>query len=342
MLKGIFFVSTSGHNYTVKLLKKLLDQTKEVGLSGFCFHFSNGGTIQFGLNDPVLKTEFGEYDLTPAFTSVLEDGTKINYITEDDVKEVMAYAEKLGLEFIPSLDVPGHMSYILKHFPQFTFEGSPDSINIKNPEAVAFALAFVEKYADFFAKQNCTLFGIGADEFAQSLNNEMGFDLIYENGDMKYFVEFMNKVIDCVASKGLEVMAWNDGICYNEDIKTYGKIDDRLNILYWMPGWGRRVASPKFLEEQGYKVINCYHTLYIPAEPKHDTFEQKLTLLRNHKPNVMVDRDGAEREAFTLKNPVGTFMCNWGPVEGGPEKMPEAMWPYLKAFGEGYQNNLKK
>lgn len=338
MLKGIFFVDSSNKNYSVAVLKDMLDKTKKAGLSGFCYHFSNGGTIQFGLNDPILKTEYGEYDLTPAYTLIKENGEQITYITEADVKEVMSYAKELGLEFIPSLDVPGHMSYILKYFPQFVFEGSADSINIKDPEAVAFALAFVDKYSSFFAPFECSYFGIGADEFAQKLNNEMGFETIYKNGDMQYFVDFMNKVIDCVASKGFEVMAWNDGICYNEDIETYGKIDNRLNVLYWMPGWGRRVASPKFLEDQGYRVINCYHTLYVPADPQHDTFEQKLEHLRNHRPDAMVDRKGMISESFAIKNPVGTFMCNWGQIDEDPAKCPEALWPYLEAFGEGYKS----
>lgn len=337
MSKGIFFVSTSDHNYTVELLKKLLDETKEVGLSGFCYHFSNGGTIQLALHDPILKTEFGEYDLTPTYTRTKENGKVVTALSEEEIIEVMAYAKELGLEFIPSLDVPGHMSYILKHFPQFCFEGASDSVNIKDPEAVAFALAFVEKYAKFFSKFDCKLFGIGADEFAQGLNNEMGFDTIYENGEMKYFVDFMNKAVDIVCSKGLDVMAWNDGICYNEDIETYSKIDTRLHVLYWMPGWGRRVATPKFLEKQGYRVINCYHTLYVPFHTEHDSFEGKLDLLRDHRPDIIVDRDGVINENFKLKNSLGTFMCNWGPIKDEPDNMPKDMWPYLEAFGEGYK-----
>lgn len=338
MLKGIFFVSTSDHNYTVKLLKKLLDQTKEVGLSGFCYHFSNGGTIQLALNDPILKTEFGEYDLTPCYSRIKDNSKVVSAISEEEIIEVMNYAKELGLEFIPSLDVPGHMRYILKQFPQFALEGSADSIDIKNPEAVAFALAFVEKYAKFFSQFDCKLFGVGADEFAQGLNNEMGFDTIYENGEMKYFVEFLNKVINCVATLGFDPIGWNDGIYYNEDAEKYGKFDNRLIVLYWSPGWGRRFASPAFIEAQGHRMINCYHTLYVPFHTEHDSYEGKLDLLRNHKPNVIVDRDGVIKESFKLKDSLGTFMCNWGPVDDEPENMPKDMWPYMEAFGEGYKS----
>ena len=54
---------------------------------------------------------------------------------------------------------------------------------------------------------------------------------------------------------------------------------------------------------------------------------------------VIVDRDGVINENFKLKNSLGTFMCNWAPINGNPETTPEALWCFIEAFGEGHKNN---
>ena len=67
------------------------------------------------------------------------------YINQADMDELLEYSKSKGVEFIPTLDVPGHMSYILSFFPELVFDGVKDSINIKQPEAIAFAYALVLK-----------------------------------------------------------------------------------------------------------------------------------------------------------------------------------------------------
>lgn len=330
MAKGIFFLNSSGIYFNKETLKKFIETVNDSGLTSFCFHFSNGGDIRFRLDDMLIKTPYGEYDLSCAVGK--DQNGKNKHITQKEMDELLDYANELGVEIIPSLDVPGHMKGILKYFPALCFEGTTDSINIKDPEAVAFAYAFVQKYADYFAQKGCRYFGIGADEFAQDLNNEMGFETIYTNGDMKYFVTFMNGIIERLANKGFEVMAFNDGICYADDTETYGKIDDRLIVLYWSPGWGRRFATPTFLEEQSYRVCNSYHTYYVDNNTRD--FEAKLQIHENLDMYSMGGKD--------IKNPFGAMFCCWSIFETNPEDYPEKLSPLLHAFGKAFVKQNEK
>ena len=137
---------------------------------------------------------------------------------------------------------------------------------------------------------------VTAEEYA-----EMGFETIYTNGDMKYFIDFMNGIIERLADKNLDVMAFNDGICYADDTETYCKIDERLILLYWSPGWGRRFATPTFLEEQGYRVCNSYHTYYVDYNTLDFEAKEKI-----HENLDMFSMDGKK-----IKNPFGAMFCVW-------------------------------
>ena len=124
------------------------------------------------------------------------------------------------------------MGAILEHFPHLRYPGSRSSLNLGNPEAVAFGLALAEQYAAYFAGRGCRFFNFCADEFANDLGT-MGLDLIYHNGDMKHFVSFVNGLAERIAQNGMVPMAFNDGIYYHDDKETYGTIDSRIWVRYY-------------------------------------------------------------------------------------------------------------
>lgn len=168
----------------------------------------------------------------------------------------------MGVEIIPALNMPGHMGAILEHFPHLRYPGSRSSLNLGNPEAVAFGLALAEQYAAYFAGRGCRFFNFCADEFANDLGT-MGLDLIYHNGDMKHFVSFVNGLAERIAQNGMVPMAFNDGIYYHDDKETYGTIDSRIWVQYWIAGWeGYRPASAATLAEAGFHLINANHRYY--------------------------------------------------------------------------------
>jgi hexosaminidase len=320
-------------NFTKEQLMDILRLVKKAGLNTFC-HIVSASDPLICLNDMTVRTHFGEYDISPALMPPDEEG-KISYLTQGEMDEVLKLAKELELEYIPTFTIPSHMDKVLALFPHLCYEGTKGSANIKDPEAVEFCYALIEKYADYFASHGFTYFNIGADEFAQELNNEMGYDMIYENGEMKYFVDFMNGIIDRLAKKGVKTIAWNDGICYNNDATTYKEIDKRLIIAYWIPGWGRRVATPKFLEEQGYTVLNSFHTYYVDSNTT-DFEERAKAFAKLDIKNV------SQQEGFYLEKPLGAQTCCWSIKNAKPQDYIKIMEPLLLAFGEAYQKNLEK
>ncbi|WP_205603338.1 family 20 glycosylhydrolase [Virgibacillus halodenitrificans] len=105
-----------------------------------------------------------ESETDPAIVS--KDG----YLTKDEIREIIAEANKYGIKIIPSLDTPGHTEHILKVHPEF---GQVDkygnhskvALDITNPEAVEYVKKLYTEYMDLF--EGSTDFHIGADEYME-------------------------------------------------------------------------------------------------------------------------------------------------------------------------------
>lgn len=158
------------------------------------------------------------------------------------------------------------MGAILEEFSDFRYtsgwQTSKSSIDLGNAEAVAFALAITDKYAEYFASQGCKYYNIGADEYANDLSS-MGFENM---GSTLYtkFVEFMNSAADIIVGHGMTPRAFNDGFCYKNYTNSVTVAPSKAyEICYWSSGWGGySVASASTLSSNGYKLINTSGDYY--------------------------------------------------------------------------------
>lgn len=338
--KAIFFLDAGRKFFGVPAIKKLLTSVKEAGLDSMQLYFSDNQGFRFALDDRTVRTAYGTYDLTPALgdgysqEDKAPDGTG-KYWRQKDMEEICAYAAGLGVELIPALNMPGHMGAILERFPHLRYPGSRGSIDLRDPEATAFALALADKYASYFASQGCRFFNFGADEFANDLG-AMGFDVIYRDGTMKHFVAFVNRLVEIITGCGMTPMAFNDGIYYNDDLTTYGRIDNRLWVQYWIAGWnGYSPASAETLQRACFPLVNACHKFYCGTGVKD--WAERRALLETFDPHIF-DRDSY------IAQPAAGMLCCWcdranlfGPDEGAA--FAELLPPVLDAFGRAMGNH---
>ena len=332
---GIFFLDAGRKFFGVPAVERLLDAAAEAGLDAMILYFSDNQGFRFGLKDMTVDTAWGSYDLTPALgdgfcqEDKAPDGSG-KFWTEADMEEILSHARRRGIELIPALNMPGHMGAILEHFPHMRYSGSRSSVDLRSPEAVDFACAILEKYALWFAARGCRFFCFGADEFANDLG-EMGFDVIYRNGEMRCFVAFVNRVAGILTEKGMTPMAFNDGIYYRDDQTTYGSIDNRIWVLYWIAGWnGYYPASPDTLSRAGFRLVNASHAYYCGAGcPDWRERTEKMASFDYRR----FDRDIPVTEA------AGGMLCCWcdranfyGPDEGA--ELARQLPPVIAAFGQ--------
>ncbi len=340
-LMRVFHLDAGRKFFSAEVIKSMIDTLSESGFTHFQLYFSDNQGFRFALPDLTVTTKFDTYDLRPALgDGYVEFKTCPSgcgkYLTPKDMEEIITYARSKHMDIIPVMNMPGHMGTILEKFPQLRYPGSRSSINLRDEVAVSFALAILKKYVDYFADHGCRYFSIGADEFANDLSKDenvliMGLDKIYHDGDMKLFVQFVNRAIDIVAARNMTPLAFNDGICYHNDNKTYGAIDNRIVVCYWTCGWnGYTPASVKFLEEHGYGLINADHRLYCGVGCQ--IWDEKTEMMKTFDPHICNGDNIAE-------NPVGAMLCCWcnrGNYDGqddGKTVAPKFI-PVMKAFGE--------
>lgn len=186
----IFMLDCARKYFTTEWIKRLIDEISAVGYNAINIHFAE---------DVAVRLESKKFPWLAGGDHILcsfgeEYGCPENngdYITQEDMADIVRYAQSRGLDVIPSLDSPGHMTYAVKKYKErfgidignyFHKNGKtaivqtmgengetprvPYSrgIDISNAEAVAFVKELYLEYGTFFRELGCTSFDIGGDE----------------------------------------------------------------------------------------------------------------------------------------------------------------------------------
>ena len=186
----IFMLDCARKYFTPEWIKQLVDEISAVGYNALNIHFSESNAI---------RLESKRYPwLAGADHTLCGFGKKYGmpenddkFYTQDQMREIVRYANSKGLDIIPSLDSPGHMAYASKKYrlncginignffhkngkvsivPYTTPDIPPSEateslgIDISNPYAIEFAKNLYEEYGLFFRELGCKSFDIGGDE----------------------------------------------------------------------------------------------------------------------------------------------------------------------------------
>ena len=176
------------------------------------------------------------------------------YLTKQDMLEIIQVANEYHIEVIPSLDSPGHLGAVLRYLSSdyscaslFPYDGRrAQCFNIfTNDEARGFLIDLMTEFIDFFSEAGCKKFNIGGDEFLEKFSN-------FSNEQYVQIMEYFNEVSAIVKSKGMTPRTWNDGVMYGN--YTGYKLDPDIEICYWAAP--QNCASIEKFVQNGNKVIN--------------------------------------------------------------------------------------
>ena len=176
------------------------------------------------------------------------------YLTKQDMLEIIRVANEYHIEVIPSLDSPGHLGAVLRYLPSdyscaslFPSDGRrAQCFNIfTNDEARGFLIDLMTEFIDFFSEAGCKRFNIGGDEFLEKFSN-------FSNEQYVQIMEYFNEVSAIAKSKGMTPRTWNDGVMYGN--YTGYKLDPDIEICYWAAP--QNCASIEKFVQNGNKVIN--------------------------------------------------------------------------------------
>lgn len=213
----------SRHFWTVDELKETLSQMAFFKLNKLQMHLTDNNAWRLAMDKYPELTEKGTF--YPDFPDMSG-----KYYTTDDLKELVRYAQSLGIEIIPEVDLPGHSTALLAAMPQLsckggTFEAYPEELPfsqrkrgnenmlcIGNPESIRFAQEVVDALIQIFPSPYIHL---GGDEVPTNIWEKCPkCQAIYKKEGMKEPGEiqdyFTRKMSEYIRSKGKTMVGWDE------------------------------------------------------------------------------------------------------------------------------------
>ena len=213
----------SRHFWTVDELKETLSQMAFFKLNKLQMDLTDNNAWRLAMDQyPELTAKGTYYSDFPDLSG--------KYYSTNDLKEIVKYAQALGIEIIPEVDLPGHAIALLAAMPQLsckggTFEAYPEELPLNqrkrgnenmlcigNPESIRFAQEVVDALIQIFPSKYIHL---GGDEVptaiwekcpkCQALYKKEGMK---EPGELQDF--FTRKMSEYIRSKGKIMVGWDE------------------------------------------------------------------------------------------------------------------------------------
>lgn len=257
----------SRHFWTVDELKETLSQMAFFKLNKLQMHLTDNNAWRLAMDQyPELTAKGTYYSDFPDLSG--------KYYSTNDLKEIVKYAQALGIEIIPEVDLPGHAIALLAAMPQLsckggTFEAYPEELPLNqrkrgnenmlcigNPESIRFAQEVVDALIQIFPSKYIHL---GGDEVptaiwekcpkCQALYKKEGMK---EPGELQDY--FTRKMSEYIRSKGKIMVGWDE---IND--RHAATPEDMLTV--WRDNG---LKAQKAALERGIPVVTCpQHGCYL-------------------------------------------------------------------------------
>ncbi len=124
-------LDVSRHFFKIDEVKRYLDVMAAYKLNRFHWHLTDDQGWRVEIKKYPKLTEIGAWrDSTMVGVNWNEfDHTRYGgFYTQDEIREVVAYAADLGITVIPEIDLPGHMVAALTSYPELGCTGGPYTV----------------------------------------------------------------------------------------------------------------------------------------------------------------------------------------------------------------------
>lgn len=273
-----FMLDVARHFFTVEDVKRMIDVMSYYKMNRFHWHLSDDQGWRVEIKKYPKLTEVGSIAPNSRFTDMQLGQYWINrpygpyFYTQEELKDVVAYAKERHIEIIPEIDMPGHFVAAMASYPEYSCnpEGShiiwsdggisSDVLNVANPAAVQFAKDILSEIMEIFPYD---YIHIGGDECPTSAwQNNAECQARYRELGLTNYRQLQSHFIKDVGSfikeKGRKVIVWNEAIS-EEGADT--KLIQDLDALVFCWTVGTAAAGAKKAAELG---LNNVYTPWGP------------------------------------------------------------------------------
>ncbi len=254
--------------------------------------------------------------------------TSVDYYTQEEIRDVVAYAGERGVEIIPEIDMPGHTRGILAAYPQYSCSGKKRGLAKAGGVYRRILCAGADKTYDFLEElldEICPLFPserfhIGGDEAPKvewksctvcaAKMKEQG---ITDYEDLQGY--FTVRVSEILRKYGKRPILWNDSL------ESRIRPED-MQMQYWSVAYNR--SSAEYIAQGGQWIYSDMFELYLD-------YPHAMTSVKKMYEN-QIDLGSC---AYNADNaPLGYETCVWTEQITADEELEKRIFPRLYVVAE--------
>lgn len=344
-----FMLDEGRHFFGKKAVKQVLDVMAAYKMNRFHWHLTDDQGWRVEIKKYPRLTTYGAWrnTMTLSWGNTLPDGERYGgYYTQDDVREIVAYARERFIDIVPEVDIPGHSQAAVAVYPEFLAcdpekphevwlsQGvSTDVINVANPKAVQFAKDVIDELITLFPYQYMHL---GGDECPVKKweQNKDCQALLKQIGSKNYRdlqIHFYKQLKDYVASKPAQqqrhFIFWNEVLHGNTSV-----LGKDFTVMAWV---GADKAAQEAAKRGLTTILSPQIPYYINRRQSKDVWEPRsqgwgtetVEAVYNYVPMKNVAENLQEKYMGVQAN----FWTEW--VENTP-KLQYLLLPRLAAVAE--------
>lgn len=220
-------LDVSRHFFTVSEVKKYLDYMALYKLNVFHWHLTDDQGWRIEIKRFPKLTEVGAWrngSMVGRYSDHKFDSLKYGgYYTQNDIREVVAYAKKLHITVVPEIEMPGHALAALSGYPQYSCNGTQlqvsqmwgvfdDVFCAGNDSTFTFLQQILDEVISLFPSEYVH---IGGDECPKTrwktcpkCQARIKAEGLKDEHELQsYFIQRMEKYLN---SKGKKIIGWDE------------------------------------------------------------------------------------------------------------------------------------
>jgi len=271
-----FMLDVSRHFFNKAEVEQVLDLMALHKLNTFHWHLADDQGWRIEIKRYPRLTDIGAwrkgigYGLDPKQSTAFgPDGRYGGYYTQQDIREIVAYAQARHITIVPEIEMPGHSGAALQAYPELTCSGSLDA---DRPSDVYCAgkeetFRFIENILD----EVCALFPgeyihIGGDEVSKQYWRDCPrcrSRMKQENLQTPEQLEawFVHRIENYLESKGRHAIGWSE--------IEEGGLPENTAVMDWIGGGTEAAAKghPVVMSPNTYCYFDYYQARDRAEEP---------------------------------------------------------------------------
>lgn len=322
-----FHIDCARHYFPVEELKKMIRMSAHFKLNKFHWHFADDQGWRIECKKYPLLHEVGAVRRGDHMGCYHSEEIEERYYTREEVREIVSYCGKLGIDVVPEVDMPGHVTAILAAYPQLGCKGEaiavetkagifPDILCAGKEETFAFIENLLDDLLELFPGK---YIHIGGDEapkerwskcpLCQKRMKEEGLASLQE---LQGYME--NRIAAYLKERGRTVIVWNEA-AYG------GNLYPDTIIQLWTDDKENRVGQ--HLERGGRAILSIVKHCYCDYPYGVTSLEEVYRL------------EMGSKESKKLGNGlIGTECLAWAEHIRDDKKLENLCWPRYAASAE--------